>query len=94
MVSDGEERVFKYELDIIGLQHVDLPLNADILHFGEQNGKLCMWAKVNTLEVSKETHHIRIFGTGHPMHYQHNLEHLQTVQMADGLVWHIFRGSM
>lgn len=41
--------VYKYTLDnTIGRQELLIPQNARILHVGEQNNQITLWAQVNT----------------------------------------------
>lgn len=85
-------RVFKYPLQIVSDQRIELPKGATILHAGDQGGTLCLWTMVDeTAPVVQR--HIAIYGTGHvipidvePTHY------VGTVMYGanGGLVWHVF----
>lgn len=66
----------------------------------EQNDKLAMWAVVNTDKPIKPRS-ISLFGTGHEAEDKltdfsydspsgYTAEHIGTVQMRNGLVWHLF----
>lgn len=70
----------------------EVPGIIELLHFGEQNGELYVWAKVNTdKEFSKtDLYKDRIVsvGTGHSIPV--GLIYRQTVQMSNGLVWHMY----
>lgn len=84
--------IFKYELAITDNQYLCIPSPAEILHVGEQNGKLMLWAVVdNGLEMISIG--ISIFGTGNPASTL-GKTHIGTVQMSNGLVWHIFRNEV
>lgn len=84
--------VYKYPLKITGNQQIPVgDRRAVILHVGEQNDTLCMWVLLD--ETSTDTKgylDVDIFGTGNPVHTRNR--HIGTVQMSDGLVWHVFAG--
>jgi len=82
--------VYKYELEITGEQVLRIPKGAQLNYFGEQNGKLFVWADVRDTN-DLEDRVINIFGTGHPIG-DHPYEWMGTVQMSNGLVWHIYEG--
>lgn len=89
--------IYKYTLEITDYQIIDLPEGANILSvqtqpppYGDIREQLCMWVQVDT-ENSLIPRRIRIFGTGNPMTYEHDLKFIGTVQMNNNaLVWHIF----
>lgn len=67
---------------------VDLPVNAKIVHVGEQNGVIHIWAQVEQLprrEVRRKFLRVPTGGIVTP-----NAEHIGTVQMESGLVWHVY----
>jgi len=81
--------IHKYELSIIDdIQEFNLTNSYSINHFGEQDGKLMMWADIRTESVDHLTK-IQVIGTGHDIG-EYRASHLQTVQMSNGLVWHIY----
>lgn len=84
--------VYKYTLNLIRRQELLIPQNAKILHIGEQNSQITLWAQVNTSE-DKTKLPIFIFGTGHPIPSP-DLEYIGTVQMTNGLVSHVFMGPL
>ena len=77
-----------------------------ILHVGEQGGELYIWVE-NILtrmdfhsgeEVPREENektelHVFTIGTGWPYFDNESVVHVGTVQMSDGLVWHVFLGE-
>jgi hypothetical protein len=72
-----------------GVYEVNLPLDAQILHVGVQNGIICIWALV-TPGVVFITHQIQIVGTGReaPERFE---KYLGTVMQGGGtFVWHLF----
>ena len=82
--------VNKYELKITGEQTLILPKGAQLNYFGEQDGKLFVWADVRDTNEPEERH-IFIFGTGHVID-DHAYSWSGTVRMSNGLVWHIYEG--
>lgn len=65
-----------------------MPDHAKLLHVGEQDSRLYVWALVDPTapNVKRE---IRYYGTGHPIIGDPG-EFIGTVQMSMGLVWHFF----
>lgn len=82
--------IWKYTLEVVDSQTVEMPRDAKILSAQMQNGKLCLWAFVNT-ESPHNERDIVIFGTGHKMPEDCAMSHIGTIQTTGGyLVWHIF----
>lgn len=83
--------IYKYSLDIIDEQEVELTEWAQPLSVQFQNNRLCMWAKVNDSPLMQRIR-VSIFGTGCPLPEDINYyTFLGTVQHGDGsLVWHVF----
>lgn len=83
--------IWKYELDITGVQSIQMPKDAEILCVQAQNGKPCLWALVNPV-AEKETIGLFTYGTGHIVPtepYVHR--YIGTYQLEDGaLVFHVF----
>lgn len=74
---------------------IKMPLGAQILHVGEQHGTLFAWyifAHGGEIYASTPT---AVVGTGHPIPYTFKkaMQFCKTVQMANGLVWHVFWGE-
>jgi hypothetical protein len=57
--------IFKYGLEP-GPQRVILPSIANLLHVGAQEGRLFMWAQVQSDAIQLERR-IHVYGTGHAM---------------------------
>ena len=89
----AERRVFKYALEIMDYQPVDMPAGAEILCVHGQWGKPCIWALVNP-NNQVETRRFRIVGTGHSAEditFSGYIGTAQIVYPMDGpLVWHAF----
>ena len=81
--------IWKYPLEITDRQALSLPVGADILSVGNQNGTLMLWALVdpnNGVSARK----IHIFGTGHQIGaYPGKLRFIGTA-FTGSLVWHVF----
>ena len=80
--------IYKYQLELIGVQTVDMPKNAKVLCARVQNTILYLWAIVNTNE-KKVPKIITIYGTGQPTPDLTHAKYIGTVQ--DGFyAWHVF----
>jgi len=85
-------KIFKYELEITDSQVVSMPIGALVISAKEQNGKLCIWALVDT-RCSNKDKTIRISGTGHDVDFpigDYSFYFVDTVVMSNGLVWHVY----
>ena len=79
--------VYKYGLRP-GLQTLELPLGARILHVGDQYGSGMLWALVDPEQHVLEPRTLYVVGTG--MHFDHHISaHLGTFQ-AGPFVIHVF----
>lgn len=86
------ETIYKYPLEITDTQDIPLRNNGQILTVQMQEGRPCIWARVNTddPEVLHEKRTILTYGTGHPIE-QKNIRYIGTYQVhARGLVFHVF----
>jgi hypothetical protein len=84
-------KVFKYTLEEAEQQALDLPVGAELLSVGYQNGQLRLWALVDPDQTMTETHRIRMAGTGHPLPDGVELAFLGRVGLLDGaLILHFF----
>jgi len=83
-----EQCIWKYELDIVNAQTVEMPPDSTILSVQEQNGVLVMWVMCIMAGCAKVHRNINIVGTGHSIRIPPG-KYIGTVQ-RDGLVWHIF----
>ena len=83
--------IHKFPLQIANDQTIKMPGEiVKPLHVGEQNGVLCLWARVDQ-EKESFPHRVRILGTGHVWPLGLSAEnYVGTVQMQSGLVWHVF----
>ena len=81
-------RIYKYPLELNDAQMVLLPPNYKILHVGEQNRQLTMWAAVEPSPEIVEVM-IEIIGTGNDYNPE-GKTFLGTVIQGE-FVWHIFK---
>lgn len=79
--------IFKFPIELNGLQIVSMPEGAQILTAQMQGDQLCLWATVNP-HAPAEPRIIRVFGTGHQI-VGKTVKYIATVQHS-GYVWHIF----
>lgn len=86
------KRIFKYSLEILDRQEVELPAGAKILSVQAQNGLPQIWAMVDDSQVKTDMVHIRIIGTGYEIPDADSLEYIGTVQLINGeCVFHVFK---
>lgn len=84
--------IHKFLLEF-GESRIEMPEFAKPLHVGEQNGLLYLWAAVDQAD-EKQKYRVRVIGTGHVLPVDLRLhQYVGTVQMLDGLVWHVFVDS-
>lgn len=83
-------KVLKYEILLVDeYQTLKLPCSSFFVHCGEQDGRLFAW--FDTREDGQECEiYIQVFGTGHTIP-DYPLAHMGSVQMKNGLVWHIYK---
>lgn len=84
--------IYKYllEQDPTQVQLVSMPKGARILHVGEQYGELYAWAIVRP-DATNVNYKFFVLGTGTPIgHLEMDVMFANTVQMSNGLVWHVF----
>lgn len=84
--------IYKYPLvqDPTSLQYVKMPANAKVLHVGEQHGELYVWAMINP-NATVVNYKFFVLGTGQDIgHLEMVCKFLNSVQMENGLVWHVF----
>lgn len=83
--------IWKYPLEIVDEQIIEMPEHSRILTAQVQNGVICIWALVNTQTITKEKIHIRVIGTGHIIEDFAYLRYISTIQLHNGaLVFSIF----
>jgi hypothetical protein len=82
--------VWKYPLEVLDEQTIEIPDIHQILHIAEQHGEPTLWFLVDP-GAPKIKKRIRIYGTGHTIVNDYQMTFLGSVLMSRGdLVWHIF----
>ena len=81
--------IYKYELSITDKQTIDLPDGSHILKFGEQDGQIVMWVDQDDFNEIV-TIEFNIVGTGQELSTDGMDIWHGTIQMSNGLVWHIY----
>ena len=86
------KRIYKYPLQTIGISDVQMPGGgtAKMLYVGEQDNVLYVWAEVDT-DFDLQEVKIEVIGTGWDIDDTLRRDYISTVQMRNGLVWHIYR---
>jgi hypothetical protein len=87
--------IYKYPLDIIDIQTLFIPNDAEILSVQFQGDTLTLWAKQNITKENTKGHcrQIHIIGTGNEFPGIVGLKFLGTAQEPNSsfpLVWHVF----
>ena len=92
-MENNDKTIWKYELDWdTDIQTIEIPKEGEILSCQVQNGKICLWVKINP-EEDKVDRFIEIVGTGNPMFETFNVKRvfIDTIQFPTlNLVFHIF----
>ena len=86
-------KIYKYQLQV-GKNTILLPEGSDILSVHEQNGKIMLWALIDTEAESMEGVKVNVFGTGEEIDDDDLLIFIGTAHMSSGLVWHVFLGDL
>jgi hypothetical protein len=79
--------IWKFPLEVLDAQQVEMPEGAKILHVGAQDHRMWIWAQVwpgNLLTPRW----FRIIGTGHPIEDGVG-DHVGSVVLGS-FVWHVF----
>lgn len=84
--------IYKFPLEVVDFQEVQMPQDSEILCVQTQNNKPCIWAKVDVekVDVVKK---LCIYGTGQKVNYleQKESRYIGTFQLMNGdFVMHLF----
>lgn len=88
--------IWKYILaswddSISGSKMLSLPAEAQILSVQAQDNNIVLWAKTDPNQTKMEEHIFKVFTTGPAFDFNGEVvEFLATVQMSNGLVFHVF----
>ena len=85
--------IYKYTLEIIPHQEIEIPGFEHILDIAEQGKDICMW-----VVCDPEKEHIKvpihIAGTGQEPPFEYPRHHIKTVVMQSSpFVWHVYFGD-
>ena len=88
------KRIYKYPINLEYAEGIviKMPEGAEILTIQMQKAVPCIWALVDT-DASVEVRTFRIYGTGHPVKYDHGVlrNYIGTFQLYGGdIVLHLF----
>ncbi len=82
--------IYKKTLRIEDRCYVSMQQNSTVVHAEEQDEEIVIWYLCNS-EEPKVQHLFSIQGTGWPLpEFVSSKQYFRTVQMKNGLVWHIF----
>ncbi len=84
------KRIYKYPLEAMPVQTVEIPEGARPLRIAYQRGQACLWALV---DPDRDMIQVQVLclGTGWDVDYpEENLTYLDTIFDQIGYVWHWF----
>jgi hypothetical protein len=82
--------IYKYKLELLDDQTLMLPTGSIVLHFHEQNGNLCVWARHDPTAGGTETHRFYIVGTGNLTNeFEPPTDYIGSAHVGE-FVWHVF----
>lgn len=91
--------IYRYKIDVTA-DSLELPYEHELLSIAPARDGyyIDLWARV-TPDTKPVTREIAVYGTGHPISdpwrsFGTGLTFLGTAVMSDGLVWHVFAGSV
>jgi hypothetical protein len=83
------KEIWKFPIGIADFMGISMPEQADLLHFGLQDGVPMLWALVDPRAMRLQRQ-FRLVGTGHPVEMS-NAKYVGTVVGHEGqFVWHLF----
>jgi hypothetical protein len=82
--------IWKFQLDPTN-EVVQMPRGAGVLSAGAQGDEIVVWARVDTAQP-KVGHRFVVVGTGHDAERTVGCNPVGTVQMSNGLVFHVWDG--
>lgn len=89
--------IWKFSFMIQDFFTMVMPVGAEILYVGSQEGKGCIWARVDT-DALTEKRQFKLVETGHPLNPECALDYVGTFETRRyrsdiNLVWHLFEFS-
>lgn len=93
MTEDVARTIWKFPLLLQGINHIDMPEGAEILHFNIQEDKPTIWALVNAQRESV-SRKFQLVGTGHELIEEDDEPAIYVGTCFQGpFVWHLFKAS-
>ena len=81
--------IWKYTLRP-GRNQIMMPRNPQLLTIDEQNGSVCLWARVDD-EADMQTVNVDVVGTGHEVPTENQGHYIGTVKLENGMMmFHAF----
>ena len=86
--------IWKYALDPMRTESIEMPIGSKILHVAGQHGLVCFWAEIpeRPEDGPSESRTFFVTGTGHPLpNGESVVQHVGTAFTQIGaLVWHVY----
>lgn len=82
--------IYKYRLPGSTSGTVKMPFGAQILTAILQDDVIVIYAVIHTTQEKTYNQVFHVFGTGHKIPDDVNLNYLNTLEDTRGLVWHVF----
>ena len=86
------KKIFKYQLDIVDEQYIDLPVGSEAISVVNQHDVVMLYVKVDDEAEATSKVKFLIKGTGHDLDFkEEEYRFLGTVVTLGGMyVWHVF----
>lgn len=81
--------IYKYHIFRCNRQHIELPLDFEILHFNHQDEKMFIWVSIDE-DSPVSNVGFTIIGTGHEVP---DGKYVGTVVLPEGYVWHLYQDN-
>lgn len=82
------KKIYKFQIELTEYQLLAMPKDAEIISAQSQDGRICLWAIVDTEQDEIVYRHILLVGTGHRV-LDNAKKFIGTVQQG-AFVWHLF----
>jgi len=84
-------KIFKYTLEVLEVQRLDIPKGSKLLSVEEQYGNIVLYALVDDTQGGLDSFEIFVKRTGYPADDIENYKFLGTVKLSEGkLMFHVF----
>lgn len=80
--------IYKYPIQLVDMQFVEMPANAEIISTAMQGGVLCLWAMVDSSHNVNDSKAIAVVGTGNP--FPDDVKKFIGTVFDRNFVWHVF----